>query len=474
MERYLLQQPWTLRGFAGHPYLLIDPSGKMPCPVRPMNEVLWNVLIRCDGRILHQETRVHRILMKYGLIAPVSSDNRGLSPEQAYQAFPFEWRTTVQFSITGRCNLSCLHCFMAADKAGRREDDDLTCEELVKIVDQLPACGVSHVELTGGEPLCSPHFHAVVKRLTQRHLVISRILTNGFLVDDGLFDFLEEQEQRPEIVISFDGLGVHNWQRAHPRAQEEAVRAMELTRKRGFPLRCTIQVNRRSLPRLIETCRFLKEKGVNSFYLIRTSETPRWSENRWVDESLPYDMYYDAGCRLAEIILQEEWHTELQVFNGFHLWFDSHPRLRESAPCSRSESCFHRCGRARDSFFIGHTGYVWPCDAFEGIGKAGGFFGGETLRDRSLKDILENSAYARAMAVSLEEVLADNEECRYCTYFDECGGGCRAVGYGESMFHGKGYAMGNGRLTNKSVLTCTYYRGGYADRIKAMISDAGK
>ena len=273
---------------------------------------------------------------------------------------------------------------MAADKVRTANNDDLTEAELLRIADQLPGCGVQYVELTGGEPLVSPHFRAVVKRLSRRHVRVTRILTNGFLVDDALFDFLSAQGQQPQIVISFDGLDTHNWQRNHPHAQERAVAAMHRTVARGFALRCAVQVNRHTLPRLAETCAFLKDLGAQSLFLIRTSETPRWSENAWVDESLPFDDYYDACCGVAQTAVLENWGVEIQVFNGFDLYFDPLPALAQKPACSDVESCFLRCGRAASSFFIAHTGRVWPCDAFEGIGMAGGFFDGASLKDLSL------------------------------------------------------------------------------------------
>ena len=468
MARYLLQQPWTLRGFLNAPYVLIDPSGSIEHPVRPLNETLFSALLTCDGQTDCAEGTAQRVLQKHGLIAPVLEENAGLSPEQTYRLNRFDLKPAVQLSITGRCNLNCLHCFMAAEKERGRPDDDLTREQLLRLVDQFPACGVDQVELTGGEPLICPHFRAVAERLALRHVTLVRILTNGLAVDGALFDFLAAQGQRPEMVISFDGLGTHDWLRNSPHAEEAALAAMRLTVARGFPLRCTVQVNRRSLPRLIETCRYLVRLGAKSLYVIRTTETPRWAENAWVSESLPVPAYYEACCELAQAVVREQWNIRLDVFNGFSLYFDPTPKLVRSSPCDDGASCLCRCGRAASTFFIEHTGRVLLCDAFEGIGGAGGLLDGANLKETPLAEMLRGSAYAEIGSVTLGDIKKANKACRDCSYFGECGGGCRAVGYGSSMFHEAGYVSAHGRLDKRAFTTCTYYRGGYAARMRAL------
>lgn len=475
MRYYLLRQPWILRGFSNKPHVLIDPSGAHEKPVRVMVDELWNVLLSCDGRTPSLETRAHRVLIKHDLITPVPAGSAELTEDQRYRLYSFPLRTSVQFSVTGRCNLNCLHCFSASGRTRDPGEGDMTQEEMFHIVDQFPRCGVQSAELTGGEPLFSPWFRPLVERLTKRHVAISRILTNGFLLDDATFDFFTSQGQIPEIVISFDGLGTHNWQRNHPHAEEMAVKAIKLVVHRGFPLRCAVQVNTCTFPRLVETCRFLKDLGAKSFYLIRTSETPRWAENVWGKETLPFTSYYEGCCQVAEVSLREHWGTSIQVFNGFCFNIDGNqlPSLTPSPPACGSDSCSMRCGRAANMFFITHDGYVWPCDAFEGIGRAGGLLDGVTLRNTPLENILSDSPYARIMAVTLDDIRSANEDCRDCPHFSECGGGCRAFGYGSSMVHEQGYALQQGRITKRAYTNCTFYRGGYADRVRKLVDRAG-
>ncbi len=471
MARYILKKPWVLRGFFNAPYVVLDPTGQNENPVRLMNQALWDVLLSCDGQTEAEPDAAANALLQAGLIAPAQTGER-LDARQRYRVLPFDRKPSVQFSITGRCNLNCLHCFMASDREREHENDDLTQDQLMSILDQLLGCGVTRLEITGGEPLLSPHFTRVVEGIAARHLKLDRILTNGFLLNEALLDFLEAQGQRPQIVVSFDGLGVHNWMRNHPQAEERAVAAMELTVRRGFPLRCTVNINRATLPGLVDTCRFLKSKGASSLYLIRTSETPRWSANDWVDESLPFEDYYEGCYQVAKADIEEGWRMELHVFNGFFLTFDPEPRLAGKRPCSGEDSCAIRCGRALRSFFISHTGQVWPCDAFEGIALASGFLDKRSLRDSTLEQLLSDSVYTKAMEVTLAQIRADNESCANCPYFAQCGGGCRAFGYGWPL-HEKGYT-GKSRFTGRALTHCTYYRGGYAQKMADLVEKAAR
>ncbi|WP_289466325.1 radical SAM protein, partial [Klebsiella pneumoniae] len=66
---------------------------------------------------------------------------------------------TAHWSITGRCNYRCKHCYMSAPDAKLGE---LSHETIMSIVQQLIDCGIYQVSLTGGEPLVRKDFMEIV------------------------------------------------------------------------------------------------------------------------------------------------------------------------------------------------------------------------------------------------------------------------------------------------------------------------
>ncbi|MFW6125912.1 MAG: radical SAM protein [Chloroflexota bacterium] len=58
----------------------------------------------------------------------------------------------VSFSITGKCNLNCKHCYSEAKE--ERLPDELSTAEAVGLIEDVAGWGIGLLVLDGGEPLC--------------------------------------------------------------------------------------------------------------------------------------------------------------------------------------------------------------------------------------------------------------------------------------------------------------------------------
>ena len=92
-------------------------------------------------------------------------------------------RFVLQWHLSEKCNLKCLHCYQENHKP-----QELSYSELVRIYYQFKELLQNkkmkgHINLTGGEPLCSPHLFAILDLIKKDSDLISfSILTNGTLV----------------------------------------------------------------------------------------------------------------------------------------------------------------------------------------------------------------------------------------------------------------------------------------------------
>ncbi|MCX8017857.1 MAG: radical SAM protein, partial [Rhodocyclaceae bacterium] len=69
----------------------------------------------------------------------------------------------VIWNLIRRCNLTCKHCYSISadtDFAG-----ELTTDEVFRVMDDLKACKVPCLILSGGEPLLRPDFFAIAQRI---------------------------------------------------------------------------------------------------------------------------------------------------------------------------------------------------------------------------------------------------------------------------------------------------------------------
>lgn len=456
---FILNKPWVLRGFNNAPNVVIDPSGENINPVRIMIETLWDVLIKSDGNTDIVETKITKALENAGLIRKVERNSESLSEEQKYKQFPFDRRDLHHLSLTGKCNLNCLHCFMASEKTRDKEDSDLSLQEMYNIIDQLPGVGVSTISLTGGEPLVYPYLKQVLKRIADKHLTLTKFLTNGVKINEEFLLYLKSLNQKPEFWISFDGLGTHDIIRNIKDTEEKTVKGIELVVKHGFNVLTEIQVNNLTKDKLIETCRFLVGKGVRNLYFIRTAEAPRWFNNQFLDMSISLEDYYETCIQVAKTMFEEKWDIDdFVVFAGFSL-------NKTKGPFVDSDKITASCGLASTGFAVSHDGQLLLCNPMEGGLRTLNDLDSRTLKNTSLEEMLSDSKYSKIVSLTMGDLKKANSDCQCCEYFSICGGSCRAYGYSESTYNSENPKKGKGSYLHKSSYGCTFYKGGYYKRI---------
>jgi cyclic pyranopterin phosphate synthase len=89
----------------------------------------------------------------------------------------------LRVSVTDRCNFRCRYCMPAEGMRWLDRGDLLTFEEITRLVRVFAALGVTHVRLTGGEPLARRNFPDLVGMLREIEGIEDLALTtNGYLL----------------------------------------------------------------------------------------------------------------------------------------------------------------------------------------------------------------------------------------------------------------------------------------------------
>ncbi|MBR2561377.1 MAG: hypothetical protein IKE31_04415, partial [Eubacterium sp.] len=120
--RYLISQPYTLRGWK-----------KLSCALQHyitgktefFRREDYFLLRCCDGQtaidrgeLTEEEIKRYNHWLENGFIHECGPEDR-LAPYQEYRFYPVRFKNEVQWSITGRCNYRCRHCFMSAPHAAQ-------------------------------------------------------------------------------------------------------------------------------------------------------------------------------------------------------------------------------------------------------------------------------------------------------------------------------------------------------------------
>jgi radical SAM protein with 4Fe4S-binding SPASM domain len=139
---------------------------------------------------------------------------------------------TANLELTKRCNLECVHCYVA----GR--DSELSSERWLELIDELERAGTLHVTLTGGEVAMRDDFFAIAARVKQRRMSLT-VLTNGTMFDEADADRLAGLHPT-SVAVSLYGASApaHESVTGVAGSFERSVATLTRLRERG--VRCRI------------------------------------------------------------------------------------------------------------------------------------------------------------------------------------------------------------------------------------------
>lgn len=149
----------------------------------------------------------------------------------------------LQFSITNRCNLNCLHCYQNnhSDIAFPPDAFPLIIQQYKKIL-KYKDYRAGNVEIGGGEPLLANGLKSLLQLLSKEKIP-SRILTNGLsLSKDNIREFKSLGLNRFQISIEGDK-DIHNAIRGRE-TFEKALTNTELLHKSGAEVTISTTLSR--------------------------------------------------------------------------------------------------------------------------------------------------------------------------------------------------------------------------------------
>lgn len=457
---YRLKKEYVLRGWEGLAWVLVKQPENQ---IERLSQEVFQTLLLCDGETELPggllDDAMEKALKEYmgkGVVEPCE-EFRPLEQEQYYKYYHNRYVNCIFWSITGRCNYRCRHCYMDAPCSAMGE---LSTRQCLNFIDQMAECGVLRVDLTGGEPFVRKDFWQLVDYILSHHIVIGIVYTNGWLVNDKLLDEFEKRGCKPEFSISFDGVGWHDWMRGIPGAEQAALRALKLLYDRGFVTDVEMCIHKGNIDSIPQTIMALKAVGCEDVKLSNVAETDLWKSNNeslgfsnkeYIQAVIPYiAWYYKEGRPIKKFTLSNV--AVLYQNADYHI---------VAAPYDGTEKCLncYMCGAARMSCYITPEGRLLPCMPMIASPQQEKF---PLVQDIGLKQGLSDSYYMQFVNGRIRDLLAENAECNACQYRYKCGGGCRAT----ALLDGNRQLMGCDRTM------CLLWKDGYVDRIRQVADEA--
>jgi radical SAM protein with 4Fe4S-binding SPASM domain len=339
---------------------------------------------------------------------------------------------SVVWSLSYKCNLSCMHCYQNASQAS---SDELTIEEQLDIVDQMARAGVALVVLSGGEPLANPNLERLIERIRMHGMAVS-IDSNGVLLDKEAVQNLKRLGVG-SVEISVDSVNpeAHDRFRGLAGAFEKTLKAVELCSEAGiFTTVATTStlLNHSESGELISLARNHGAERVVFFDLIPAGRG-RGIQNLELPDNKRLELMHlvkkESSIKRGEVF------TELPQFVVYSSIGDGESISDDSTRALSVErftvSSFFDCGGSNNFYrrfatYLGGcpagrlycniqpNGDVTPCMFMPTYPIAG------NLRRQPFDEVWNSSVFE-----TLRERSCLKGKCRECRFVDVCGG-CRA------------------------------------------------
>ncbi len=449
--RYCILRPrYQLRGWIGFPYAVVHDGD-----VFRLSREEFNTALLCDGQTdteTIQSQAVQNALHSFeekGFIC-YSEIPQEMKREQYYHHYSNRYFNDIYWSITGRCNFKCRHCYLNAPDAAMGE---MPHEEAIRVIDQIAECGIHHLLVSGGEPFVRKDFWSLIDYALSKGIHIDQVYTNGWMLTEEMLDEFDRRRIKPEFSISFDGVGWHDWMRGVPGAEQAALEALRRCKQRGFPSNVEMCIHRGNMSAIRESINVLAETGTRSIKCSEVSSTELWRQNADGNDMTTQE-YNDAVLRYLPAYFEDGMPIDV-LFGGI-------VRLKKGStdywPVAEfdkgTEKCLdrHICGSVRSSCYIAPDGRLLPCMPVAAVPDQSIF---PLIQDIGLQAAMRDSFFMDFADKRVKDLLEVCKTCRECSSHLKCGGGCRAmaVSYGEK------------NLMGPDPTRCIMWKEGYLEKV---------
>ena len=314
------------------------------------------------------------------------------------------------------CNIACRYCFYHAIAENRCVADYgiMSEETLDRLVRETIAYadGFAAFAFQGGEPTLAglDFFRKTVelqkKYNTKRLEIQNTIQTNGVLITEEWAKFLAENNFL--VGLSLDGpRAVNDYCRVNAAGKsifDRVIETVKLFRKYNVQFNICTVVTKKTAEKMSSVYNYFKQMGFMYQQYIPCLDEQGGEKS---DYSLTPEQYGDFLNKLFDL-----WYKDFS--EGLQIDIRQFSNFAQMAAGYAPEEC-GMCGKCTTYFVVESDGSVYPCDFY-------------TTDDWRLGDVSEGFGKLYSSEKSLrfmEESVDKPEECRKCSYYSLCRGGCR-------------------------------------------------
>lgn len=172
----------------------------------------------------------------------------------------FSFFDVVYLELTRACNLKCIHCL---NNSGIKQKDELTKEDLLKLIKNFSSLGVQEIRFTGGEPLLFNGIYDLIRFATEEGICTS-LGTNGTLVTKEVAKKLKESGLK-KVVVSIDGNKKTHDKIRGKKNYQKAMKGLKYLQKNGINVRVNSVIMKSNMEDVIKLAKKMSRKKITIF-----------------------------------------------------------------------------------------------------------------------------------------------------------------------------------------------------------------
>lgn len=320
-------------------------------------------------------------------------------------------RLKMQFHITGRCNLSCKHCYREDGNAEPLSFDDvkMVIQQYILLYDNYNkmhdiACR-GHINLTGGEPFIRADIDDILMYMGKhRDSFTYGILSNGSFISKERIELLKETHVA-YVQLSIDGdRSTHDSLRAQG-DYDRVLHTADILEQAGIRTMISFTANRQnysSLPAVAKACRKHSISKLWSDRMVPIGKGAELTDLMITPHIMPDYLRAFGKARGNRIVRFMNRKTEVAMDRA--LQFLGNP------------NCYYHCSAGNSLIVVDEYGRIMPCRRLPIIC-------GDVFTSTLLETYLKNPIFLDLRELSLPE------ECMSCKHSLMCRGGAKCMSY---------------------------------------------
>ncbi len=306
----------------------------------------------------------------------------------------------AQWDVNNDCNLNCKHCRVLEKN---KKDQQLTLKEAKELLSQLYYCGITKLNLSGGEPFIRKDIFEILDYALRFEDIV--ITTNCTLLDEAKCQKLSDFSNI-RLSISLDGMEqIHDEFRGKKGTFKKVVDTLPILNKNNIKYSIRYTLSRDTIKDAKDVLRLAAENGAQDFNTRRVILTGNASEKLLISN--------EEYKNIIKELIQESKKLKINFRTGDPTLIPIFPEIF-GIDLKEVEQYYAGCEAGDEIIYIDYKGNVGACSYIPMFA--------DNIKDKPLDEILKNNKLFVILRQYKENLKGKCEECCYKMI---CGG-CRA------------------------------------------------